>query len=131
MKVFFDTNVWLSALVFPGLCAELLATVNESEHELLTSKLIQSETIAVLERKFASHVQAIQLFNILWANTLCVPDIIEPKDDADARLVAAAAQAGVELFVTGDQRVLGWHPKDNMAIVSPREAWAKLFMIDH
>ena len=94
MKVFFDTNVWLSAIVFPGLCAELLATLAETEHELLSSELVRAETHEVLRRKFPRHDEAMALFELLWAEARCLPDMDSPADDADARLVKAAAQGG-------------------------------------
>lgn len=128
MKVFLDTNVWLSAMVFPGLCAELLIALVDSEHEVLTSKLVQTETHEVLSRKFAGHEKASEKFDLLWADAQCIADVETPVDDADARLVAAAAQCGAVLFVTGDQRVLGWNPSGEMRIVSPRETWGLLFI---
>lgn len=126
MKVFFDTNVWLSAIVFPGLCAELLATLAETNHELLSSELVRAETIELLRRKFPRHDEAMALFELLWAEARCLPDMDSAGDDADARLVKTAAQGGAELFVTGDQRVLGWTASGAMRIVSPREAWGVL-----
>ena len=131
MKVFFDTNVWLSAIVFPGLCSELLLALDASDHTLMTSLAIRAEAHAVLKRKFARHAAAIGRFDALWACATCIGDCAEPADDADARLVAAASTAGVELFVTGDQRVLGWAGRGAMRIVAPRAAWALLVAPAH
>ena len=44
--------------------------------------------------------------------------------DSSAWPSAASAQ----LFVTGDQRVLGWHPQGPVGIVSPRQAWQALVL---
>jgi hypothetical protein len=38
------------------------------------------------------------------------------------------AAAGAQLFITGDQRVLGWHPQGPMGIVSPRQAWQEVVL---
>jgi predicted nucleic acid-binding protein len=128
-KVFFDTNAWLSAAVFPGLCAELLLALDLGGHRLLTSALVRVEAHDVLRRKFARHAAALGRFDALWACAAGVPDAAEPADDADARRVAAARAAGADLFVTGDQRLLGWDAAgDAMRIVAPREAWAMLVM---
>lgn len=58
-------------------------------------------------------------------------DVPEPPDDNDQRLVNAAASAGMDYFVTGDKRVLGWQAvkrkQGMMKIVTPREAWLALF----
>jgi predicted nucleic acid-binding protein len=126
-KVFFDTNVWLSAAVFPGLCAELLLALDAAGARLLTSALVQAEAHQVLQRKFRRHATALERFDALWACAARVADVAEPAGDPDARLVAAARAAGADAFVTGDQRVLGWDaPGDAMRIVSPRQAWQML-----
>ncbi len=130
MKVFFDTNVWLSAIVFPGLCAELLVALDPAGHALLTSELVRRETHNVLRRKFARHAAALERFDALWACAACVPNADEAAGDADARLVAAAHAAGTQVFVTGDQRVMGWDPRGAMRIVSPRVAWETLIVPD-
>ena len=62
-KVFFDTNVWLSAAVFPGLCAELLLALDTAGHRLLTSALVRAEAHEVLRRKFARHAAALERFD--------------------------------------------------------------------
>lgn len=127
MRVFLDTNVWLSATLFPGLCAELLARCAEDVHEVLTTPLIRAEAVAVLAEKFPRRVEAAALFDINWSIAECVADVAEPADDNDVRLVAAAAAAGAELFVTGDIRVQGWLHTGSMRIMSPRQAWRSLF----
>ena len=126
VRVFLDTNVWLSVVVFPGLCAELLLEIDARGHRLLTTTLVREEVQAVMQRKFPRHAAAVERFDALWADATRVPDVAEPADDADARLVAAAEAAGADLFVTGDQRVLGWDPRGEMGILSPRRAWERL-----
>jgi predicted nucleic acid-binding protein len=117
MKVFLDTNVWLSATIFPGLCEELVQQCAERGW-LLSSVLVQAEAHEVLVRKFPQVPQACALFDAAWQSSKLIADVTEPADDNDRRLVVAAAAAGTELFVTGDKRV---------QIVSPREAWGALF----
>jgi predicted nucleic acid-binding protein len=126
VKVFLDTNVWLSATIFSGLC-EALVTECADRDWLLTSDLIRQEAHEVLTRKFPHVPDATALFDASWSEVRCIADVAEPADDADARLVAAAATAGAELFVTGDQRVLGWASAGAMRLVSPRQAWEILF----
>lgn len=128
MKVFLDSNVWLAAVVFPGLCAELVLELDARGHRLLTSALVRAEVRGVMQRKFKRHAAAWERFDSLWACALCVPDLAEPAQYADARLVAAALGASAQLFITGDQRVLGWHPQGPMGIVSPRQAWQEVVL---
>ena len=126
MKIFLDTNVWVSAFLAPGLCEELLfRCVNEGV--ALTSPLLWSELSAVLERKVAPSARAMQHAAFLRGLTATIADVPEPAADNDARLVAAAAAAGAQLFVTGDRRLIEWERSGAMRIVSPRQAWVILF----
>jgi predicted nucleic acid-binding protein len=126
VKVFLDTNVWLSATVFAGLC-EALVTECADNGWLVSSPLVRVEAHAVLARKFPHLPQALALFDNNWREAELIADVPDPADDNDVRLVAAAAAAGAGFFVTGDRRVLGWKQRDAMRIVAPREAWIDLF----
>jgi putative PIN family toxin of toxin-antitoxin system len=126
LKVFLDTNVWLSATVFAGLC-EALLTQCADRGWLLTTALVREEAQEVLARKFPQLPAAQALFDQVWSAAACVPDVDVPADDNDARLVAAAQAAGADFFVTGDRRVLTWGTAGDMKIVNPRQAWAALF----
>ncbi len=126
MKVFLDTHVWLSATVFAGLC-EAILTESAQRAWLVTTRLVQQEAHEVLGRKFAHLPEAQVLFDAVWAEAACVPDVDEPADDNDARLVQAALNAGAAVFVTGDRRVLAWGARGSMQILSPRDAWMQLF----
>lgn len=126
MKVFPDTNVWLSATVFAGLCEAVLSE-SAQRNWLVTTRLVQSEAHEVLIRKFPHLPQSLALFDAIWKEADCAPDVAQPADDNDARLVQAAQNAGATVFVTGDQRVLGWGSQGDMQILTPREAWLLLF----
>lgn len=126
MKVFLDTNVWLSATVFAGLC-EAILTESAQRGWLVTTRLVQQEAHEVLGRKFAHLSQAQVLFDAIWAEAACVPDVAEPADYNDARLVQAAQNAGASVFVTGDRRVLGWGVRGDVQILSPRNTWMQFF----
>jgi len=129
MKVFLDTNVWLSATIFSGLCEELVLVCAE-RGGLYSSLLIQIEAHDVLKRKFPKTLNACELFDASFQAAQLIADCDEPQDDNDRRLVAAASAAGMELFVTGDKRVLSWAESQDICgtlkIVSPRQAWTAL-----
>ena len=127
MKVFPDTNVWLSATVFAGLCEAILIECHQ-RHWLLTSTLVQTEAYDVLARKFPHYPRSRLLFDRIWTDTACVPDVSEPQRDNDARLVAAARAGGATVFISGDKRALGWGQQGEMKILSPRDAWTYLFV---
>ncbi len=127
MKVFLDTNVWLSATVFSGLCEAIVMECHQRDW-LLTAPLVQQEAHEVLDRKFALVLQARALFDAIWSEAQCVADVAEPADDNDARLVSAALAAGADVFVTGDRRVLGWGEQGALQVLSPRDTWLLLFV---
>lgn len=130
MKVFLDTNVWLSATVFSGLCEELVLQCAQRDW-LISSALVQTEAHEVLLRKFSQALNACELFDAAWQAAELIADVAEPVGDNDRRLVTAAAAAGAGLFITGDKRLLGWRTVkrngDLMQIVRPRAAWEVLF----
>jgi predicted nucleic acid-binding protein len=126
VKVFLDTNVWLSATVFAGLCEAILTECHQRDW-LLTTQLVQAEAHEVLERKFPQLPQSRALFDDIWTEAKCVPDVDEPADDNDVRLLRAASLAGAGVFVTGDKRLLTWSRDSDMQILSPRDAWVLLF----
>ncbi len=132
MKAFLDTNVWLSATIFSGLCEELVLQC-VGRGWLLSSALVQAEAHEVLQRKFPFTQNACALFDASWRVAQLIADVPEPADDNDRRLVVAAAAAGADLFVTGDKRVLGWKQMPSahgiLRMVSPRDAWGLLASI--
>ena len=127
MKVFLDTNVWLSATVFSGLCEAIVMECHQRDW-LLTTPLARQEAHEVLDLKFAQVLQARTLFDAIWSEAACVADVAKPADDNDARLVSAALAAGADVFVTGDRRVLGWGAQGAMQVLSPRDTWTLLFV---
>jgi putative PIN family toxin of toxin-antitoxin system len=60
LKVVFDTNIFISALVFPGSVAEkAIFKIIEGEDILLISKQILQEILSVLSKKFSGDKEAI------------------------------------------------------------------------
>ena len=133
MKVFLDTNVWLSATVFAGLCEDIVVQCADRGW-LASSYLVRIEAHEVLGRKFPNQTEAVKLFDSVWQSAILIDDVAEPADDNDERLIRAVLQAKTDYFVTGDKRVLSWMQKPpkslalaQLRIVSPRDAWGELF----
>ena len=60
MKVVFDTNILVSALVFPGGRGEAaLQRILEEQDELVLSKPIIDELLGILGRKFSRDAEAL------------------------------------------------------------------------
>jgi len=126
VRVFLDTNVWVSAFAARGVCEELLLRVLE-DGSTFTSPLVWEELAQVLTRKLSPSPAAWQRIRSLWGAAESVEDIPAASEDNDTRLIAAAAAAGADLFVTGDKEVLARQHSGNMRIVSPRDAWLILY----
>ena len=111
-RVVLDSNVWLSALLFPGgVCDELLQQLRERQIELFVSKEILGEVRGVLRRKFDHSAQEAEA---VVREIQLMAQIVDPKtrvsivtaDDPDNRVLECAVEARAELIVTGDTKHL-------------------------
>jgi len=124
LKVFLDTNVWVSAFAAPGLCEELVRElIASASDEVLSTPLIWIELHAVLSRKLKLDEGGITPIRRLFETARSVSDVPDDGSGADARLVAAAMAAGVDLFVTGDKGLIEAHAGRGLRIATPRQAW--------
>jgi putative PIN family toxin of toxin-antitoxin system len=131
MRVFLDTNVWLSARFRPGLCAELLEGLVESGAEILLDERVLDEFRRIARDKLkvdAALLERSELFFRLYA--VIAPAASQPTpgipDPDDGWIVAAALACGVDIFVTGDQALLDVGRATHMPILSPRQAYRQL-----
>lgn len=130
MKVYFDTNVLVSAFAARGLCTDLLRVVL-AEHELLTGEVNLGEFRRVLRDRFKAPDNLVTSAEAVLRDQTIVakPAAILPlkvRDPDDAWVLASAVAGGAELLVTGDQDLLVLAAKAPLPIVSPREAWERL-----
>ena len=124
MKVFLDTNVLVSAVITRGLCQDLLRTVLE-EHDAVVSQLVLDEFVRVLRDKLGatqhSLEKALMLFDDVEVTTNPTVTLDTGTLEAnDATILAAAIEARVDLFVTGDRTLLAAAGKIAIPVVSPR-----------
>lgn len=125
MRVVFDTNVLISALVYGGLPRELLTRVFRGELTLLTSAVLMDELEEVLIARFAhdpSLARTVRAEVELLAEVVDVPDLApvarDPDDDA---VLAAAIAGGASAIVTGDRDLLVLGEHHGIRIVTPRD----------
>lgn len=131
MRVFLDTNVLLSGFFGAGLCSALLHRLLESEHQLLIGEPVAREFVRVASDKFqvppkslALALEVLHRQHLVAAVDVSIPGI---PDADDVPIVACALAGGSELFVTGDRALLDLGDVRGLPIVSPRDAWARLF----
>lgn len=126
MKVVFDTNVFVSALVFPGGQGErALQRVNEGQDRLVVSRAIVRELLEVLAGKFARDREELARVAVFVSGIAEVAEPRSPVDvfpgSADNRVLECAVAAGAELIVTGDKEILSLGSYEGIRIVSLRE----------
>jgi uncharacterized protein len=125
VKVVLDSNVLISALVFPGKQAEkALMRIIEGRDQLLVSKAIVDKVLDVLARKFARDAEELARVAVLLAE---IGEMVRPKrrvrvlkDDADNRVLECAVTGGADLIVTGDQEMLGLGAFEGVRLLSLR-----------
>ena len=111
MKVVFDTNILVSALVFPGGRAEAaLRKIIELQDQLLLSKPILDELLDVLARKFSRDPEELARVAVFIAD---LATMLKPrrrlrllKDEADNRIIECALAGHADAVVTGDKKLL-------------------------
>lgn len=65
MRVMLDTNVLLSAMLFPGTRINRMMQSIFEEHRLVLSSFVVEELIYVVKRKFPGKLQAVDPFWLL------------------------------------------------------------------
>jgi putative PIN family toxin of toxin-antitoxin system len=126
MRVVFDTNILISALVLPGSLAEkAVSRIIEGRDDLVLSTDIIKEVLSVLSSKFGrerealSHVAVILLDLGKWVK----PDqrIRVLRDEPDNRILECAVFGRAELIVTGDKEMLRLKEYGGIKITSLRD----------
>jgi putative PIN family toxin of toxin-antitoxin system len=111
MRVVFDTNILVSALVFPGGQGDAaLRRVIDGIDQLVTSKAIVDELLEVLARKFARDAEELAHVAVFVCElALVVPPgrrLRVVKDDPDNRILECAIGGRAGAIVTGDKTLL-------------------------
>ena len=135
MKVFIDTNVWLSGRFRPGLCAQLLEALIESGIDILLDDRVLDEFRRVAHDKLGVDQALLARTELLFHRYgHIVPAALAPApgvpDPDDAWILAAALNAGAHWFVTGDKALLDLGALGEMAILSPRSAYERLIALN-
>lgn len=123
MKVVFDTNIFVSALVFPGGNGErAILRIVEEKDRLLLSRAIVGELLDVLARKFARDREELARVAVFLGD---LAEVVEPaiqldvlEDEADNRILECAVAGDAELVVTGDKRMQALERYEGIRIVS-------------
>jgi putative PIN family toxin of toxin-antitoxin system len=131
VKVFLDTNVWLSGRFWPGLCAELLEGLVETGEDLLLDERVLAEFRRIARDKLkVDEVTLVRAELFFHQYAVIVPAAKTPlagvPDPDDAWIIAAAIHAEADVFVTGDQALIDLGQVEALPILSPRQAYQRL-----
>ena len=126
MKVVFDTNILVSALVFPGGRGEAaLQRIVEEKDQLLLSKPILDELLGILGRKFARDAEALSHAAVFLTElSLSVKPrqrLHVVKDDPDNRILECAIAGDAATIVTGDKALLALREYKGVRVITLRD----------
>jgi putative PIN family toxin of toxin-antitoxin system len=111
MKVVFDTNILVSALVFPGGRADIaLRRIIEERDRLILSKPILDELLGILASKFSRDTEELAHVAVFLSDLSIV---VKPRrkfailaDEPDNRILECAVTGSADAIVTGDKALL-------------------------
>jgi putative PIN family toxin of toxin-antitoxin system len=111
MRVVFDTNILVSALVFPGGQGDAaLRRIIDGTDQLVSSKAILDELLEVLARKFARDAEELAHVAVFISGlaTVVAPrrKLRVVKDDPDNRILECAVTGRAQAVITGDKALL-------------------------
>jgi putative PIN family toxin of toxin-antitoxin system len=113
MRVMLDTNVLISALVFPTERMNTLIYKAALDYQLVLSSYIIDELVEVTERKFPTKVYDVNLFltrfpyELVYTPKEQKPDFFAIRDIDDYPVLYSAIVEDIDLFVTGDDDFKG------------------------
>ena len=119
MRVMLDTNVLVSAIIFPNQRMDTLIFKAVLEHQLVLSSYIIEELFDVIGRKFPNKSKDVDLFLTRFPYELVYTprepqhELFHISDKGDYPVLYSAITEDVDLFVTGDRDF------DNVEIEKP------------
>ncbi|OGW66680.1 MAG: putative toxin-antitoxin system toxin component, PIN family [Nitrospirae bacterium RIFCSPLOWO2_02_FULL_62_14] len=126
MRVVFDSNIYISALVIPGSQADrAFVRIFDGTDTLLISKPILDEVLATLARKFSRDPEMLSQTAVILTE---MAEVVKPeyavsilKDDPDNRILECAEAGQAACIVSGDKAMLRLKRYKSIHLVSLRE----------
>jgi hypothetical protein len=127
MRVVFDTNVWISGLVFKGEVRKVLQkALDEEVRPVISVPLLRELENVLLSSKidYSPHAAAETLHQV---QELCL--LVHPaqkihvitQDPADNRVLECALEGDVDFIVSGDKHLLALGVFRGIRIVTPKQ----------
>jgi len=125
LRIVFDSNVYISALLFKGVPGKILEMAHKNKIILTVSDEIIVETVKILEEKFKWPQHNVDKFKrrLLDISENIPPsvklDIIKERE-SDNRILECAVSGDANLIVSGDKHLLKLKKHENIPIVRPK-----------
>lgn len=129
MKVFIDTNILISAALFPGSMPykAFYKAVTDPNNAVICDQNID-ELHRIFEKKFPQKTDALNTFLAIIMTSVTIVKVPEEpideeqeiRDEKDRPIFRAAVSSGVDIFISGDKDFLESGIKDPR-IVSPAD----------
>lgn len=109
MRIMLDTNVLISALLFPGSKMDLLMNCIFTQHQLVLSSYVVEELKSVVTRKFPNKEQVINKLLIAMSyEFVYTPNDLEDglfdiRDMKDYPVLYTAIIEDIDILITGDK----------------------------
>ena len=125
LRIVFDSNVYISALLFKGIPGKILDMALKNKIILITSAEIIKETVRILREKFKWPEHNIDKFVRRLSD---ISENIRPgikfnvikERESDNRILECAVSGDASLIVSGDKHLLKLKKYKNIPIVRPR-----------
>ena len=108
MRVMIDTNVLVSALVFPGEKMNTLMYKLTTEHQLVLSSYIVEELMDVTHRKFSNKIETVDTllsqlpYELVYTPKQPKQGLFEIRDIKDYPILYSALTEDVDILITGN-----------------------------
>lgn len=109
MRIMLDTNVLISALLFPGGRMDVMMNCIFSQHQLVLSSYVVDELKSVVKRKFPKREKAIEkLLMMMSYEYVYTPkdmddSLFSIRDGKDYPVLYTAIIEDVDILITGDK----------------------------
>jgi putative PIN family toxin of toxin-antitoxin system len=119
-RLFIDSNILISAIVFDRNELEVFTKANERNDTIFISEHILEESTRVILKKFPEYLENFNSFietsNITVIKKkeymIMIQDYSDVRDKYDAHVIACAKTGECNFIITGDQDLLSYESKE-------------------
>jgi len=104
-----DTNILVSALLFPNKRMDALIYRITTKHSLVLSSYVINELLEVTKRKFKDKVDVVDTllsqipYELVYTPLNLPTDVFDIRDKKDYPVLYSAVAESIDVFITGDK----------------------------